>query len=259
MFLDDALWNGRLADLLLSRTGYVDARLAETIYRIPVPSGAGANDFVKVSLPADQRAGILTNPGFLATFSRSDGQDLGPRARAVSSVLLCSVSPEHPDILVSGFSLDHFSEQTGQEQAAARAAGDKCKACHPAWDAYGLPLELYDAVGRYRTTYDYLGDRVIDGTGVLPSEAGGQTVHNAIELAQALAASPAFVDCMAKAMLQYALTDLTTWLPLPSSGDPASCAVADVAERYRRGPPTFSELIAAVATSPTFVVRRAAP
>jgi len=259
LFLDDVLWNGGLGDLLLSRTGYVDARLAEIIYGIPAPVGAAPTDFVKVSLPADQRAGILTNPGFLAALSRADGQNLGNRAKLVGAIFFCSVPPPHPEVSFPTTFLAHFNEQTGQEQAAARAAGDDCKACHPSWDAYGLPLERYDAVGRYRTTYDYLGGKAIDGTGILPAEVGGQTVHDAIELAQVLATGPSFTECIAGAMLQYALTDLSTVVTVPSSRGPGACAVADVVERYRKGPQTFSGMVSAVASSSTFTARKAAP
>ena len=85
MFLDDVLWNGNLNDLLLSRTAYVNTRLAETVYKVPVPSGATLDNFVKVTLPSDQRAGMLTNAGFLTARSRSDGQDLVSRAKTVKA------------------------------------------------------------------------------------------------------------------------------------------------------------------------------
>ena len=150
-----------------------------------------------------------------------------------------------------------FSQQTGQEQAASRAAVEPCKSCHALFDSFGLPLEFYDAVGRYRTTYDYLSNKPVDGTATLPKEGGGKTIHNAVELAQALADTPAFTNCVAKSMLQYSLTELSVTLPLPTSQN--GCAVADVVQRYQSGPQTFSGLLAAVTQSPAFVLRKVSP
>ena len=39
-FLDNALWNGNLTDLLLSRTTFLSTGLASNIYLVPVPAGA---------------------------------------------------------------------------------------------------------------------------------------------------------------------------------------------------------------------------
>lgn len=260
MFLDDVLWGGNLKDLLLSRTAYVNTRLAETVYKVPTPSGATLDNFVKVTLPSDQRAGILTNAAFLTARSRSDGQDLISRAKTVKPAFLCIIPPA-PNLDMLGDKIKAaagmFTQQTGQEQAAARAEVQPCKSCHATFDSFGLPLEYYDAIARYRTTYDYLNNKAVDGSATLPAEAGGTTVHNAIELAQALADSPAFTNCVAKSMLQYALTELSVTLPLPSAQN--GCAVADVVQRYQSGPQTFTGLLTAVTQSPSFVLRKMAP
>lgn len=259
MFLDDVLWNGKLSDLLTSRTAYVNTRLAETVYKISTPSGAAVDKFVKVTLPQAERSGILTDAGFLAALSRSDGQDLVPRAKIVKAATLCIIPPA-PNLDAIGDQIKaakgKFEEQTGQEQAAARAMNQVCKACHGTFDSFGLALEFYDAIGRYRTTYDYLNDRPIDGTTTLPDEAGGKTIHNASEMAQALTESPAFTNCVAKSLLQYSLVDLTAFLALPSSDGKSGCAVGDVVQRYQSGSATFGGMIAAVTQSPAFVLRK---
>ena len=70
-FLDNALWNGNLTDLLLSRTAFLNTSLAANIYEVPVPAGATATSFVQTTLPADQRSGLLTNAAFLTARARS--------------------------------------------------------------------------------------------------------------------------------------------------------------------------------------------
>jgi hypothetical protein len=261
MFLDDVLWNGNVSDLLLSKTGYVNTRLADTVYKIPQPAGVALDKFVKVTLPAD-RAGMLTNAAFLTARSRSDGQDLVSRAKTVKAAFLCIIPPA-PNLATLGdeiqAALGKFEMQTGQEQAAARAMNNTCKQCHATFDSFGLVLEYYDAIGAYRTTYSYLNNRPVDGTTTLPEEVGGATVHNAVEMAQALTASPTFTNCLAKSLMQAAMTDLSVFVELPLPPSQPGCAVADVVKSYESGPKTFTGMLTAVTQSPAFVLRKAAP
>src|SRR5262249_46171853 len=153
MFLDNALWNGNLTDLLLSQTTFLNSNLASNIYAVPVPTGASASNFVQTALPADRRSGLLTNAGFLTSRSRSNGQDLVSRGKSITAALLCLFLPPPTDVATTtsvtaaSKSLD---QQTGQEQVATRAGAPGCRECHATFDPYGLALENYDAIGRYR-------------------------------------------------------------------------------------------------------------
>ncbi len=261
MFLDDVLWNGKLEDVLLSRKTYVNTSLAQSIYKVEAP-GAAIDKFVPVTLPSEQRAGILTNAAFLASRGRSDGQGLIiPRGKAVKAIFLCLGTPGPPANIQDQINAASakFSEQTGQEQAAYRAMTSPCSACHPSFDPYGLVLEFYDTIGRYRTNYDYLsGMPAIDGHTTLPSDLGGALVNNAVDLANALTSSPAFVNCMATQMLQYAMTTLDAVVQVPLPSQPG-CAAADVVQRYQSaGGKNFPALLTAVTQSPAFVVRQVA-
>ncbi len=265
LFLDNVLWgsSSTLSDLLLSRTTFVNDRLATQVYKIPMPAGATLDNFVQTTLPADQRSGILTNAGFLTARSRSDGQDLVSRGKAVKAAFLCIPSAP-PDETLKGAiaaATATLNMQTGQQQAASRAGNKICGQCHATFDQYGLALEFYDAVAAYRTTYDYLpGTPAIDGTTTLPPVLGGATVRNAVELAQSLADSPTFTNCLATSMLQYAMTELNAQVQLPLAPAQSGCAAADVVQRYGSGSSkTFTGLVTAVTQSPAFVVRRAAP
>ena len=178
MFLDSVLWNGKLEDLVLSRSTFVNTTLAQTIYKVEAP-GAAVDKFVPVTLPSDQRTGILTNAAFLASRGRSDGQGLIiPRGKAIKAIFMCTSTPGPPDSIKDEINaaIAKFSEQTGQQQAAYRAMTSPCSACHPNFDPYGLVLEFYDTIGRYRTNYDYLsGMPAIDGHATLPAESGARS------------------------------------------------------------------------------------
>jgi hypothetical protein len=251
-FLDEVLWNGSLTDLLLSRTAFVNTSLAANIYGITVPAGATATTFVQTTLPAEQRSGLLTNAGFLTAHATVDGQSmLAPRGLLVDTVLLCMPDP--------GADARRLADaQTGQQQVALRAAQPACNSCHAQFDPYGLALENYDDIGRYRTI-DGEG-RPIDAQTTLPAAVGGGAVANAVELAQELAANPAFTNCMARALLQYALVDPGTSVDVPLPPQQTGCATADVVQRYQRaGGGGFGDLVRATAASPAFALRRAAP
>jgi len=260
-FLDGALWNGRLTDLVLSRTTFLNTSLAESIYAVPAPTGATTTTFAQTTLPADQRAGILTNAAFLTSRGRSDGKYLVvPRGKFIASMLLCVPPLPPPDGIADEVAAAKavFETQSSQQQVAFRAMLPLCSGCHAQFDAYGLLLEHYDTLGRWRTTDD-LGQPP-DSHATLPDILGGGVAQNAIDLAATLAASPVFTNCLAKVVLQYALVDFSSVVEVQLPPQQAGCAAADVVQRYQSGGGnTFTDLVRATAAAPAFVLRRAAP
>jgi hypothetical protein len=148
--------------------------------------------------------------------------------------------------------------QTAQQQVAFRQQyPNECGNCHATFDPYGLVLDWYDNVGRYRTTGD-LGQPV-DGHTTLPAAVGSERVDTAVETAAALAGGDVFTNCMARSMLQYALLDASVELPLPSAGQ-KGCAAAGVADTLRHSAgQSFTDLLRATVTSPAFLMRQPAP
>jgi hypothetical protein len=156
-----------------------------------------------------------------------------PRGLAVKALFTCmSTGPETLDSTTMPIfsQAAALSTQTAQQQVAFRQQHVECSSCHASFDPYGLVLDAYDVVGRYRTVDD-LG-RPVDTHATLPLELGGGTVENAIEVADVLAKSDAFTNCMASSMLRYALLDASVELPLPSAQQ-KGCAVAGVAHELR--------------------------
>jgi hypothetical protein len=261
MFLSDVMWNGKVTDLLTSRKAFLNSDLASMIYRVPVPAGATPSHFVETTLPADQRAGMLTNAGFLTTRARATGVSIVSRGVAVKSLFTCMENPAPPDSIADAPAISDATRridlETAQEQAAFRAKTPPCSACHPSFDPYGLALDAYDVIGRYRTVDD-LG-KPVDAHATLPAEAGGAEVDGAIELAEVLAKGDLFMNCMARSALQHALLDAAIELPLPARKQPG-CATAGVANELRRSDSkSFTDLFRAVATSPAFVLRQVTP
>jgi len=262
LFLAEALWRGDLSGLLVSRTAFLNSRLATSIYDVPVPSGATDAAFVKTTLPSDRRAGLLTNAGFLTVNASSDGGTrVAARGRQAAAALLCAVAspvpfpgPVSEEEATQSQQLD---ATTAQQQVTARRK-PACLECHATMDAVGVVLDAYDGIGRYRTVDDR--GQPVDTHAFLPPVLGNGTVDGAAAMAEAIARSPAFVACMARVVLQHAMTDTSAWVEAPLTSQRPGCATADVAARFSAGSDkTFGALVRAAAASPAFVLRSPAP
>jgi hypothetical protein len=259
LFLDDALWNGKVLDIVSSRKGFVNTNLATMVYNVPVPANATNTNFVATMLDPKERSGLLTDAGFITTRARSTGVGIIPRGLGVKSLFLCLDTPPPPSTITQPggpveMAAAMLDMQTAQEQVATRAMTAPCNNCHPSFDPYGLVLDWYDVVGRYRTKDDLGKD--VDGHTTLPAAVGGQTVTTAVELADVLSKSDLFTNCMAKTVLLDALIEGDIELPLPD-GSQKGCAVAGIAHSLRHSnAQSFTDLTKAVASSPAFVMRQ---
>jgi Protein of unknown function (DUF1592)/Protein of unknown function (DUF1588)/Protein of unknown function (DUF1595) len=251
LFLNDTLWNGKVNDLLTGTTTFVNTDLANNIYKIPVPAGATQTNFVKANLPADQRAGMLTLAPFITSRARTDLGSVVSRGLVVDETMMCQIIPPPPDALAAQIAAAkaNLGTQTPKQQAAVRDdPGVVCHNCHANFDPYGLVLENYDVVARYRTVDPTYGP--VDPTSFLPPALGGGPVANAVDMAHQLAASGAFSTCVTKSVMQYALSTVD------SPVDVASCAVAKVHDAFQAGSAqTFASLVQQVAVSKTLAFR----
>ena len=261
LFLEQVLWQEELNALVDSRVTFLNAGLATAIYDVPAPAGASDTAFVTTLLPSDRRAGLLTNAGFLAASGLSGKVGVGVRGQQAAAAFLCMTAPP---LTTPGPVLDQQTAEiarlgttTAQQQVGARRKAE-CLGCHATMDALGVVLDAYDGFGRYRTV-DARGE-AIDARTPLPPILGSGTADGAVAMAEAIARSPAFVDCMARVVLQQAMTDASTVVEVPLPEQQAGCAVADVATRFAAGnDQTFAALVRATAASPAFVQRRVTP
>lgn len=149
-FVQDVLWSGdrSLKALLTEPTAFVNPALA-AIYGVSAPDGGSG--LTRVSLPPAQgRAGILTQAGFLSVQGHPDQTSPVLRGKFVRAMLLCQPpSPPPSDVDISVPSLDEGA--TARERLAGHlAVGASCKGCHSLMDPLGLPFESFDTIGRYR-------------------------------------------------------------------------------------------------------------
>ena len=273
-FLKHILWQGSIGDLVTSRRTWINSQLAP-VYGVASPS-ADANVFTEIMLPED-RAGLLTLSPFLTAKSRPDGTSVVGRGLAVNAALVCSENPPFPEnnTTVTAAIADQ-EEWTEKEKADFRAdpnRGAVCAGCHAQFDAMGLVLENYDAVGKFRTkdkhgntidlawttsklplafSYDQNGDGVPD-----PAVVTGPS-----HLAQALLrdepawGSNALTRCMALNFINYALADESQGSARIPGAPTDGCAVRAVTDAFARSSDkSFTSLLAEIAASETLAHR----
>jgi hypothetical protein len=247
LFIDNILWNGGfVTDLVTSRKSFINARIAP-LYGVPEPTvGLDAQRFGPVDLP-ENRSGILTSVGFLTSRSRPDQPSVVGRGLSISDSILCQVNPPFPEQLAEQIASANMMLHglTERQQAEYRATTAPCLGCHRAFDPYGLALENFDVIGRFRTV-DPEG-RPIDASVTLPEAAGNQSAANAVEMGEALAETEAFTKCVGTKLVTYALTE--------TGVDSGSCASTVVAEKFAQSDRTFAALVRAVAISKTLTQR----
>jgi hypothetical protein len=235
VFFQQKLWQGPLAELVTSRIAWVNRTLADHS-GVPFPSTGGSGE---ATLPLP-RSGLLTQGLMLRLYPFVN---VPIRAHWVRAAFLCANMEVPPN---------HGSQPNGieRDRAAYRARTAECAGCHTVLDPYGLPLESFDGMGRYRTV-DSAGSTV-DPSAVLPEELGSVPVADAAELGAAIGASDLFLACMTKNFVDWALAE--------SPVERDDCQVAQIAESYRGGSDrSFAGLVQAILQSRIVNVRRVEP
>lgn len=237
-FIDDVLWTGggKLSDLLTSRKGFVDKTLAP-IYGLKPPTASGMTE---VLLPADQRAGILTQASVLTTEALPDESSVVHRGVFIVRELLCfNPPPPQADDLTQGEALKK-AEPTERGRSERRMAIARCSGCHSFFDPLGIAFENYDTLGRYRTTIATAGGAVpVNASWTFDLHDVQGPVANGVELSKKLAASKAVRDCMVRQFTSYAVGQRLD--------DDQACAAADISKKFEASDGSMVELVRAVA------------
>ena len=248
LFLNNTLWGGApVNDLLVSQTAWVNDQLAP-LYGVAPPASVDADGFGPVALAAD-RAGILTNVGYLASSSRPDVPSVVARGVKIVDDILCLKREPFPEDI--GDEIDRVSMmlegQSERQKMEYRLNTVPCGGCHVQTDPYGMSLFSYDEIGQYRTL-DPEG-RQIDASVTLPPYLGSVTATSAAEVARIVAESNNFMACMAGNLMEDAIGEGTVFA--------TDCAAQSVVnELVARGSATFPDLVREVAASRTLAFRR---
>jgi hypothetical protein len=236
--------DGTLRALLTSNRTWVNAPLAE-VYGVQAPP---PGQWALVELPANERAGILTQATFLASHGHAVHPSPVLRGVYVIDRILCDTI-EPPAIAVDTTPPspeEHEGPTTNRERYAEHVNNAACAGCHDRIDSVGFALENYDSIGRYRT---------MDGT--LPVDAKttltGTDVDGALEggvtLATKLASSKQVQRCVTTEWFRFAF----------GRGETRDdyCAISGLDETFATANQDIQELLVAIAASDAFVYRPA--
>ena len=244
-FIEGTLWSGKLVDLLTSRKSNVDANLAK-LYGVSA-NGATDTNFVPVEFAVGQRAGILTQGSMLAMFANTNNTSVVHRGLYVNGNILCNPSPPPPPASVTAQVEMQRTDPnaTERQKSDLRRTTAPCNGCHANFDQFGLVLETYDGIGRYRSSYP--GNIAIDTSVTLPESAGGGTAQDVTEFVTKEASNGVFSRCMTTNMLKYALAE--------GPADATDCSVKDIHVRFGNTDQSFASLVREIALSKALSVR----
>jgi hypothetical protein len=193
--------SGKLTDLYGSNKTVVDAKLAK-FYGITAGSDG------KASFNPAERAGILTQAGFVTSHADADYPHPVKRGVHVLRNVLCQDIPGPPDGLVIPPLTERKMGDTTRGRFEAAVAGKEiCLTCHHVINPTGFAFEIYDAVGQYRTMEDGLK---VDASGTLELPSGNLTFKDAVDLSKQLSQTTEARDCMSKQWLRYVLRRMET-------------------------------------------------
>jgi hypothetical protein len=248
-FIQSHLWNGKVGEMLTTRTFYVDENLAK-LYGVTYPSPAGSG-FVAYEFTNAQRAGILNEASILSIRARTDNTSVVSRGLYVNSNVLCNQTPPPPPASVAQQVAAQKADtnSTERQKSDFRRTTSPCSGCHSGFDQYGLLLESFDGIGRFRTTYP--GGVAIDTSVTLPDFAGGGTVADVAEFDAKEASNGVFSRCLTTNMLKYAIAE--------GPVDAVDCSVKEVHDKFLATDQTFASLLREIALSKTLSVRGTGP
>ena len=149
LFAESVVWSEKsdYRQLLLGDTILMNQRLAK-FYGQKVAPGDG---FQPVKMDADQRAGVLTHPYLLATFSYTKSTSPIHRGVFVTRNILGRMLKPPP--MAIAFMDDKFDPSfTMREKVAELTSKPACMSCHVTINPLGFSFERFDAVGRLRAT-----------------------------------------------------------------------------------------------------------
>ena len=246
-FLSSILLEDRsVVDLLTADYTFLNERLSRH-YGI---SGVVGPQFRKVTLSQKERWGVLGKAAVLLRTSYGDRTSPVLRGAWVLDKLMGTPpSPPPPDVATS------LDQKAGEKPKTVRARLEQhreqrvCMQCHGVIDPPGLPLENFDAIGRWRTTDRQAENAIIDVRSVLPN---GNAIDGPVQLRTELASRPAmFAQALTEKLMTYALNRELEYFDMPQVRGVVRAAAKD---NYR-----FSSIVRGIVDTPSFRKQGAPP
>jgi mono/diheme cytochrome c family protein len=204
------LENQSVVDLLTSKSTFVNQRLAQH-YGIQGVTGA---QFRKIDLTDERRFGLLGKAAVLLRTSYPDRTSPVLRgAWVLGRIQGTPPTPPPPTVENQDLAQKAGEAKTVRERLEQHRANATCRQCHGVIDPPGLALEIFDAIGRLRTTDPQANNAPIDASSVLPN---GVAINGVSELRAQLASRPAvFAQTFTEKLLMYAINRDLDYFDMP--------------------------------------------
>lgn len=187
---------GGIRELLTSPTTFVNDELAP-FYGL---QGTFGSELQQVELDTTQRAGILTQLGFLATYGTLSQSDPIHRGVLISSNLLCQKLTPPANGVPPLPAIEPNQTNRQRIDAHTSACGG---ACHSVIiNPLGFAFENYDAIGQWRDTDN---GQPVDSSGTYSIDGAMVAFNTGVELSGILAESTAVHNCYAGNWVEYAI------------------------------------------------------
>jgi hypothetical protein len=225
--------------LLTADYTFVNERLAKH-YGV---DGIYGSHFRRVTVPRDERRGLLGKGGLLLATSHADRTSPVVRGKWIlENILGTPAPPPIADVPPLADTKGAERPTTLRARMEAHRANPSCASCHRIMDPLGFALENFDAVGAWRVRD---GGAPIDASGQL---VDGSAVNGVVALREALLArSSLFVTTLTEKLLTYALGRGLQHYDMPV----VRAIVRDVEPQHYR----FSSLVMAIVKSAPFQMR----
>jgi hypothetical protein len=230
--------DGKIETLFTAPYTFVNGPLAAH-YGIPGVTGTA---FQKVDVDPTQRAGIVTQGGFLASHATPQPglTALIFRGRFVREHYLCEEMPD-PPADAADMSPPVTATTTPRSWSKARMEIAACGACHAQIDPIGYGFEVFDEIGNRRT-------KVTDATGEIVGTDVAGSFNGPVELAKKLGASKQARSCVATQWFRFAngrMEDIKR----------DSCSLDTLRTSFEKSGGDLKELLVALTQTDAFLLR----
>ncbi|MEM7014274.1 MAG: DUF1588 domain-containing protein, partial [Verrucomicrobiota bacterium] len=220
-------------------------RIYARVSRRSFGNGSMRPDRTLATAPEGERLGILTHPSWLVSHSDAMDNHAILRGRWVRERLLGGGIPDVP-ITVDAMLPDE--PNTTLRSRMRVTAAKYCWTCHEKMDPLGLPFEMYNHAGLYRTTeldepVDTSGEIVDSGDPALDGP-----VENAIDMIQRLSESERVEQVFVRHAFRF-------WMGRNETLNDAP-VLQEAHKAYRDSGGSMNALIASLVTSDAFLYRK---
>jgi hypothetical protein len=212
---------GTLASLLTDDTTQLTLELANH-YGVAYPFDS---DWSPIQQPTAERAGLLTLGAFLTRLDFFPARSM--QLSQAMSCLTIPVPPAFPDSVWD----EPVRPPAKQIVVETYGAEVTCESCHQYYVGYGIALDRYDELGRYRDTLggsridtDYYVELSSNVELPKPDAATRLEFGNPQELGQALSTAPQVRVCLTQKLNEY-------WGGSALSDAELACVLAELDER----------------------------